>query len=117
MTKISEKYDQVMFNLPLGTKARIRNLAAPYETMTSVILRAIALLEQSKDTLSIEHQDISRSILRDELDEIKARLTALENAAKASLRTTRRSKAITTSGDNDDGNVQPKLCDGADLND
>lgn len=88
----SDRYDSVMFNLPLGTKQRIKSLAMPHESMTSVILRAIDLLEQqpNSDAQSIPvNYDIDNAIatmrceLESQINSLNERLTVIEQSGNS----------------------------------
>lgn len=68
--------DQMMFRFPEGTRARINDLAANKdETLTSIVLRAIAALEE-KEQQQIEQPDIETAMSA--IAALEKRISALE---------------------------------------
>lgn len=67
--------EQIALRFPAGTRARIRNLAHPGETMTAVVVRALAALEGQGATHDIEDTRSHRDM---RLSALEARIEALE---------------------------------------
>ncbi len=84
-------YEFVNFRVPIGTKSRLQSLASPHESMTSVLLRAIDLLESAHVNMYVENsvQDTSTLVNRIEFEQVTAQINDLADQITVLLGATR----------------------------
>jgi hypothetical protein len=70
--------EQIALRFPPGTRQRLRDLARSGESMTSVLLRAIAALEGG----GMDAKPEGSAGYQEQIDALTARLEALEHALK-----------------------------------
>lgn len=91
---MTDTREQIALRFPPGTRARIDALRLEHETITAVLLRALAALERSPDARLDSPLDTSShqpdNALSERLDAIETRLDRLEAASRPASRQTSR---------------------------